>query len=309
MTPTKRHKQTNKKLLRRPTGNRRVPRTHEPIALQRVWRLVRRLAVWTMMLLLLAGAGLGIYHGYRALGESGRFALQEVILSGNRTVELDEVLSYAGLKLGIPMIHIVPGQVADRIAKHPWVRDVAVRRILPDKLGIEITERRARAVAALDHLYLVDDEGEAFLRIRPVQLSAASGQPLLAHLPLITGVDRLRYTTSPRRSRELLLMAMDLHHDLQESELLGGKRGWTLSEIHVDWHLGLELELEPGPVRLSLGWRDYPTRLRHAARVLTALEQRGKQPRMIHLDNDRRPGRTVARLTNAFTTGIIEARR
>ena len=74
--------------------------------------------------------------------------------------------------------------IAARVAEHPWVAEARVSRQLPSGLNIEVTERRATAVALLGALYLLDDDGRPFKR---ATVAEADG------LPVITGLERSQY--------------------------------------------------------------------------------------------------------------------
>src|SRR5688572_32678115 len=60
-----------------------------------------------------------------------------------------EIRALAGVEEGDRLLAIDTDRVAARVAAHPWVARVRVRRQLPAALGIEITERRA-AAAVID---------------------------------------------------------------------------------------------------------------------------------------------------------------
>lgn len=280
--------------LLRTTGNRRVARGDARRRLALLLPLARRLAVGLTALSLAAGACVGLGLGYQALRQSPRFGLHQLALSGNRQLDSEEVLSYAGLRLGEPLIGIDPSLTAARLAKHAWIREASVRRVLPDTLAVEISERRPRAVVALEHLYLADEDGEPFLRVRPAGLTGP-----LAELPLVTGLTRARFELDPQAARRQVLGAVRLARQLAAGPLTQGRDGRRVSEVHVDLYTGYEVVLTPGPLRLTLGWEQHDERLRDAGAVLATLGGRAAQARALYLDNARRPERAVVRLASA----------
>jgi cell division protein FtsQ len=275
------------RLLRRSTGNRRLKTGDQrKLSMLSIWYSCKRIGLGLGLLVLAATATIGIYYGYQAVKVSPRFLLKDVVVSGNRVVTKDEILSYGGLSTGMPIMSIDPAIVAERIQKHPWLKDAQVRRVLPDQLAIEVNERVAKAAVYLDELYLTDDEGEAFLPACAAQIDT---------LPIITGIDRLFYTTHPDEARRLIKMAVDLADDMGDAQVL---KKFSLAELHVDPHSGIEIELTPGPLRLHLGWADYGQKLARAQSVLDGLAQKGKSARAIYLDNERRPNRLIVRLAS-----------
>lgn len=97
------------------------------------------------------------------------FALREVRIEGANTVTPDEVTAAARPPQGRPLLLVSERDIAERVAALPPVAEVRVRRVLPDRVAITITERQPAFV--LDRagpLALVDATGFAY---------AAVGQP------------------------------------------------------------------------------------------------------------------------------------
>src|SRR6185436_5239427 len=133
--------------------------------------------------------------------------------------------------------------VAARLARHPWIASARVRRELPSALVIDVTERRAAAVAAMGGtgggLYLVDETGRPFKR---ATLDEADG------LVVLTGVSRAEYTLLPVVAEAALREALSL---LGEYRAAAGRP--PLSEVHVDPRSGFSLFLYDGGGEIRLG--------------------------------------------------------
>lgn len=106
---------------------------------------VLRVFGWLMglvsVLALLIGISLGLVVGYRALTNSSHFAVSHVEITGNRQLSTAEVLNLSGVTVGMSILEVSLGEMSRRMKHNPWIETVMVRRILPDGVAIEITER------------------------------------------------------------------------------------------------------------------------------------------------------------------------
>ena len=76
----------------------------------------------------------------------------------------------------------------------------AARRELPSTIAVDVVEREAACVVALNALYLADTRGLVFKRANPDEAAA---------LPVITGVDRDAYLSEPEHAREHVREALE----------------------------------------------------------------------------------------------------
>jgi cell division septal protein FtsQ len=249
--------------------------------------LAVRLAVLGKLLVTLAclgGAAFGGRHLVRHVVASPRFALREVRADATLHVSRDEILALAGAELGDRLLAIDTDAVAARVATHPWVASVRVRRQLPSALAIDVVERRAVASALLGTLYLLDESGRPFKR---ATLDEADG------LPVITGVARDQYTLARAASeaafREALgLLALYRADDALAAARRAGGGSATrpaLSEVHVDPRSGFSLVLYDGGGEILLGLDDFPAKLARLDEIMGAVGPRGPAAlRAVHLE-------------------------
>jgi len=80
-------------------------------------------------------------------------------------------------------------EVSARLASHPWIRSVSVRKSFPDLLVVRIEEQRPIAMVNLDALWYVNDEGKLFKRLTAYDPK---------NLAIVTAS---RWATSGRRTR------------------------------------------------------------------------------------------------------------
>src|SRR5262252_5217561 len=73
--------------------------------------------------------------------ENPYFFVREIQVRGGEKVGGAEIVAMAGLRHGMNMWSIDPAAIESKIARHPWVRRVLVRRELPRRVVIEVEER------------------------------------------------------------------------------------------------------------------------------------------------------------------------
>jgi cell division protein FtsQ len=242
-------------------------------------------------------AALGALAGVLWLGRLGvqhvvaspRFALREIRVGPAEHLGRDQIVAAAGVTPGDHLLSLDTDAVAARLARHPWITAARVRRELPSTLVIEVTERRAAAVAALGGLYLVDGNGHAF---KPATLEEADG------LVVVTGLSREQFAGRRDASESAFREALALLDAYQYQDVLATagagvglgaprRRGArpALSEIHIDPRSGFSLFFYDGGAEVRLGRDRIAEKLARLDQILLALGPRGLASlRVVHLD-------------------------
>jgi cell division protein FtsQ len=250
----------------------------------------------------LAAALFGGRQLVRHVVSSPRFALRDVRADATLHVSRDEILALAGAEPGDRLLAIDTDAVAARVATHPWVASVRVRRQLPSALAIDVVERRAVASVLLGTLYLIDESGRPFKR---ATLDEADG------LPVITGVARDQYTLAHAASEAAFREALGLLALYRaDDELAAARRASgaaasrpALSEIHIDPRAGYSLVLYDGGGEILLGRDEWSSKLARLDEILAALGPRGPAAlRAVHLEGPSRD-RIAVRLAPAPAGG------
>ena len=252
----------------------------------------------------LSGAVLGGRQLVRHVVASPRFALREIRAEATAHLSREEIVALSGAAPGDHLLAVDTDAVAARVATHPWIASVRVRRQLPSALAIDVVERRAVASALLGTLYLIDEAGRPFKR---ATLDEADG------LPVITGVARDQYTLARAASeaafrRGLELLTLYRTDDaLAAARRAGGAPGPAprpgLSEIHVDPRAGFSLVLYDGGGEILLGRDDWPAKLARLDEILAAVGPRGPSAlRAVHLEGPSRD-RVAVRLALGTAQG------
>lgn len=217
----------------------------------------------------------------RALSESvlnrAYFEVREINVRGGRKVGGNEIVTMAGLTRGMRIWSIDPRMIENKVAKHPWVKRVMVRREFPRRVVIEIEERVARAILVLGGLYYVDAGGSVFKEV---------GESERVDLPLITGLSRKDLTAEPESSR------LKIREALRVEQLAEGA-SLALSEVHFLSDGGVVLYPMNYPVALRMGWGDWEKKFNRLEQVLVLW--RGREDRLAAL-NANFSDQVVARL-------------
>ena len=117
-------------------------------------------------LIIIAAVGIGIYF----FASSQLFDVTSFEVSGNAYYSEDEIMTMGNCKTGKNIFWGAGvGDIKKRLEKDPYMEKVKVKRILPDKIKIEITERKQICAVAYGENYVVLDKDETVLRKTEVE--------------------------------------------------------------------------------------------------------------------------------------------
>jgi cell division protein FtsQ len=128
------------------------------------------------------------------MAQSVRMGLtvQDVSLRGRRFAKRGDIVRALGIRRGDAILGLNLAAMRHRLVDLPWVRDAQVERLLPDRIRIEIQERRPMALwQRKGKLALVDQNGVIITR---------RGLSRFRHLLIVVGKD------APRHAPTLLAM-------------------------------------------------------------------------------------------------------
>jgi cell division protein FtsQ len=234
---------------------------------------------------------------------SPAFAVDRIEIKGLVRMERAELLDAAGLAIGRNVFEHGPGEVKARLLRHPWVAEASVARRLPGSYVIEVRERQPIALLVVEPchdanlrsetdptcddgsaLYLLSDDGKLFKRFD-------AKDPV--DLPVITGIDRVRFGSDPEFPKTILLGAAQLLHDYRAQGLAQQK---PVSEIHLEPNDGFSLYVGEELTLVRLGAPPYAQKLPKLKKVFARLEREGASAEYVYLDNEQRPDRVTVRL-------------
>jgi cell division protein FtsQ len=129
-------------------------------------RTVFILTRWTLGIAAVVVVSFGILFAYRWITTHEFFALANLQIEGSHRLGRDEIAEMGGVSTGSNVLSINIAEVQRRIAASEWVESVAVTRVLPDGLIIEVKEREPAFLTRRDgQLYYADVNGQTIAAV------------------------------------------------------------------------------------------------------------------------------------------------
>jgi len=200
---------------------------------------------------------IGLLAGYRWLTTINYFALQNATISGCTRLSEEHVREVAGLSPGVNVLSLSMDRMRAALTREPWVDSVAVKRVLPGTIVVELKEKApSYLVQYQGTLYYADEVGRIIDKVAPGQFVS------LPQIEVEAGMEK-----------HLPLLA-DLRRAVAEHQVPFdfGQIAW----LRLSWGRGLEIRLmEPGIV-LCLGSQQWHKNLARMNQVWTDLRRRGE---------------------------------
>jgi cell division protein FtsQ len=235
--------------------------------LRRRWgRVIRRVAAGLAVVAGLAGAGAGV----RWLLTSPRFEITVVDVRGASRISPERVIEAAAIASGTNVFRLQPEVVVMRLERVPEIRRAEVTRSLPNRLTIQIEERRPFTLVHAGRLHWMDEDGVAF---------GPEPRAVAAPTPVISGLTEDEVTTMRGAPAPKALAAIALIRTLMRtgSSLLG-----EISEIDMSRSEGPVLYTVDG-VEVRIGSEAWESRLTRLEGVLGQVAAAGEPVRSIDL--------------------------
>jgi len=88
------------------------------------------------------------------------FGIKEVNINGNDYLSDETVISQGGIKFHTNLFHFNAENAGVSLLSNPWIADASIKKILPDKLNIDLVERQPGILLSYDNrFYLISEEG------------------------------------------------------------------------------------------------------------------------------------------------------
>ena len=192
---------------------------------------------------------------YEKAVTSDFFATSHIDVTGNVRMSRETVLDYAGIREGDNSLALSIGKIEKNLRNTPWVEEVSVKRLLPNRFVIRLKERMPSFWVQVDReLYYANDTGEP---IAPVE-----GKNFLS-LPT------LRIEPGAEEDR---LFLKRLLQDIRKGAL--PIEAGAISSVTGSMAQGVEIYLEDLELRLSLATDDWEGNLSRMALALGDLSRR-----------------------------------
>lgn len=220
-----------------------------------------------LLLLQIAAVGLlGVacaWSAWQRVFASDRLRVGKLDVRGSHFLSEGEVRELIGPAVGESILALDIDALKGRLRASPWVADATVTRALPDTVRVEIRERVPLALAELDHLYLMDEDG-GLIDIYGPRTGAFD-------LPIVRGLLGVEEASRRDRARRAGALLADL-----------GELGSEISEVFVEPSGDLRVVLRGAGEVLLFG--DPPYRARLVTFLGLRKELAAKAPDAEHFD-------------------------
>lgn len=169
--------------------------------------------------------------------QRAHFELEQVVVEGHVRTRINDINRVLKLHQGMPIFDIDLEAKKEAILKLPWIKAVRIERHLPDRVLINVTEKKPIAVWQNKQKYMpIDEEGNAIY----------DNQTVLKNVLLVVGEDAPEHT--PNLIKELQKHPFIMR--IVRSAVRVGKRRWNL--YLNDAENGLEIRLPEEDIGLAL---------------------------------------------------------
>lgn len=150
---------------------------------------------------------IGVVSAFLLYRESTRiFMVSEVVFTGSTHLAETELRHLSGIRTGEGLLVLSARDVAERLKKSPWIRNVGVRKEFPRTVRVMIDESSPFAILEMKgKSFLVDDRGELLEELKDA----------IPFLPVISG--------DPFKNRDNFLEALALARVVKDKKIAAEK--------------------------------------------------------------------------------------
>ena len=189
--------------------------------------------------LVAASAGLGL-------------EVKDIVVIGRGETDTTSIMRSLAVSHGDPIFRLDPSAAREALIGLPWIRSAVVTRRLPDRVIVEIEERRPLALWQRDgRFHVIDTEG--------VEIPGAQVEQH-RHLPLVVGAEAPEHTLA---LFDMLSREPGLWSRVRAAVRVGGRR-WNIRLKADDGDVDVQLPEE----NASAAWMEL-ARLQHEEQVLS----------------------------------------
>ncbi len=182
------------------------------------------------------------------------FVTDRIVFTGNVHLTDEELKGLAGLKGGENILTLSSANIFKKLSGSPWIRHVAVRKELPDRLHILIKETEPLALLDMKgRLFIVDEKGKMLEELKE------SSMPFL---PIISG--------DPFGQKEVFAEAISLVRAIKDTGLMSRK-----NHIEVIAHRLQEISVNLDGTVVKVGAGEYGDKLTRLMELEEEIKSRG----------------------------------
>lgn len=250
--------------------NRRVK------ARPKLYRMSRSVLDWIKLISLIVFVVGGSLGTYTFLTQANLFTLSSVKVTGNHPhLSDDQVVWLSDLPLGENIFGINPYKIKKNLSRFQWIREVTIKRTLPNGIHLHVEEYEPVAILVTDAgNYYVSGEGIVFKK-----MTGLPEQPL----PEITGFLKADLEKYPMTYKRHLQKAFDFlmtYRQQADFTPLG------IASVHYSVTEGLTLTTVEPKVTLYFGKENYEEKFSRFSRLLRMMEETKEIYRTVDLHID-----------------------
>ena len=213
------------------------------------------------LLLVIGGAGAGLWAGSLAVVRLPYFRIAEIQVEGNLQVSAQDIVHSLALGPQASILEVNLPELARRVLQNPWIKEASVQRRLPLSLTVQVVERMPEAVFISDRRYLLSADG--------VILGELSEEELPT-LPTLRAASPRRVAAGERILSSEMVQGLALWRQFQMANALQGERAHEIA-IAGDGSYVLNLGQRMPAIRLHA--QDLEEQLRRLGAALAASHQ------------------------------------
>ena len=217
-----------------------------------------------LILCILTCLGFLTFMGYRTVTASSFFDMKKVEVRGANRVSREEIEKIVRAEMAKSSVwNANVDEIRTEIEKLPFVKSVAVSRILPDGVRVNVTERTPRAIVRLN-------SGDFWIDDDALVLGKADKEDLQSAF-ILRGWDEAKTDKALKDNQERVRLFQKIKEDLQKSGVAE-----RVTAINLTYLQDTQVTVEDSgeTVSVFLGREDFGKRLRTA---LDNLAGRGKE--------------------------------
>jgi cell division protein FtsQ len=228
---------------------------------------------------LLLGSVFLVIAGIAVMVGINVYKIRTIEVKGNDTVSGQSIAALSGINVGESILFANLSQAKLSIESDPQFEVLGIKTLLPDKVSIEVRERKPHAAIICLGSYIVIDEKGYVLDIRD---SIPAGQ-----YPLVTGIEikpteKRETITGPDQAK--LVMMGDLLKALYDSKALQ-----YLSEVHMENDGSVNL-LSSAGIKIDMGkTTDLEKKAEWIASIIPELHAQGYTSGILYITGAKNP--------------------
>lgn len=204
-----------------------------------------------------------LHEVYMSTIEDPYFSVKEIEVKGYERLSPDTIISMAKIE-NLPNIFTLNlNDIAKRLELNPWIENIDIRKIFPDKILIQIEERKPMAIVHLEKFYYIDSNGVIFSPVSEMDKF---------NLPILTGIRGDFSENGKIVAEDLAIKAIEFLKILEKTKTSPIDE---ISEIHMDRYFGIHcISLNEG-IEIRMGWDNFEEKLKRLAIIWADLKRRG----------------------------------